>query len=277
MNGEVRKLYDDARREGRSSPAWLVLADRLVEAGHHHLARRLSRAVRGWSRLERGAEREGRALTGPRGTSPRGALGLELNNEWSQLRHNLDRLFARTPTAADRAQVRRAARAVATAKNPAERHQRALALASVVDATGWPWERNIVPTGLSGPPERWQVRTLDVWGNEEDGFDVNDRFNAGTIELPTELAIYNASAYRDSYIAGYRTTIREQPLLMLVTTETVAREGALERMLRRDYLAPRARIDISYSGPDFIEVEQRSTGRPLLHLERLEGDDEENA
>jgi hypothetical protein len=31
--------------------------------------------------------------------------------------------------------------------------------------------------------EKWQVWTLDVWGNEIDGYDVNDRSRAGYIEL----------------------------------------------------------------------------------------------
>lgn len=33
-------------------------------------------------------------------------------------------------------------------------------------------------------PTKWKVRSLDVWGNAEDGFDVNNEFNAGQIEIP---------------------------------------------------------------------------------------------
>lgn len=30
----------------------------------------------------------------------------------------------------------------------------------------------------------YEVRTFDVWGNEEDGFDINDVFRVGTVEIP---------------------------------------------------------------------------------------------
>ena len=39
----------------------------------------------------------------------------------------------------------------------------------------------------------WRVFTLDVWGNEEDGFDVNDRWPAGEIETsdePTDAEVW---------------------------------------------------------------------------------------
>lgn len=32
--------------------------------------------------------------------------------------------------------------------------------------------------------EKWNVYSLDVWGNEEDGYEVNDRSRIGTVELP---------------------------------------------------------------------------------------------
>ena len=34
----------------------------------------------------------------------------------------------------------------------------------------------------------YKVCTLDVWGNSEDGFDVNDQFAAGSIELSAEMS-----------------------------------------------------------------------------------------
>lgn len=36
--------------------------------------------------------------------------------------------------------------------------------------------------------ERWTVWGLDVWGNEEDGFEVNDRNRIGTILLRPEAS-----------------------------------------------------------------------------------------
>jgi len=34
---------------------------------------------------------------------------------------------------------------------------------------------------------RWEVRTYDVWGNAEDGYDVNDVYGKGEIELDAEI------------------------------------------------------------------------------------------
>lgn len=269
MNDQVRTLYAAARREGRGGETWFVLADRLTEIGHRRLARRLSRAVRGWRRLTSAADREDRELTGP---SPRGSLSLVLAQEWTNLRFELDRLLKRSPTPADRALVRRAARAFATA-TPLEAHRRALALAAAIDAAGWPAnERHpIVPTGIAGPPERWQLITLDVWGNEREGFEVNNRFRGGIVELPTELTVWNATAYRDSYVAGHRSMAHGAPLLSLMSVNREAREGALEGALR-EHLAPRARVDITYVDDGFIEVTDRRTGEPIFHLERIDED-----
>lgn len=38
----------------------------------------------------------------------------------------------------------------------------------------------------------WELRTYDVWGNEEDGYEVNDSYNAGTVELTLQVETYNA-------------------------------------------------------------------------------------
>lgn len=36
----------------------------------------------------------------------------------------------------------------------------------------------------SGKTEKWEVRSLDVWGNARDGFEVNDSSRVGSIEIP---------------------------------------------------------------------------------------------
>lgn len=33
-------------------------------------------------------------------------------------------------------------------------------------------------------PQTWKVHSLDVWGNAKDGYDVNNEFSAGTVEIP---------------------------------------------------------------------------------------------
>lgn len=48
---------------------------------------------------------------------------------------------------------------------------------------------------MSANLEKWEVWALDVWGNEEDGYTVNDRRRAGSILLPenaTDERIFRA-------------------------------------------------------------------------------------
>lgn len=43
--------------------------------------------------------------------------------------------------------------------------------------------------------QRWEVMSLDVWGNEKDGYDVNNWFHAGWLEFddyPSENDIFKA-------------------------------------------------------------------------------------
>jgi hypothetical protein len=38
---------------------------------------------------------------------------------------------------------------------------------------------------------KWQLWTYDVWGNRRDGYEVNDRYNRGTIELRLRVHTHN--------------------------------------------------------------------------------------
>lgn len=38
---------------------------------------------------------------------------------------------------------------------------------------------------------RWEKRTYDVWGNAEDGFEVNDSYSHGEIEIEIEPTVNN--------------------------------------------------------------------------------------
>ena len=37
----------------------------------------------------------------------------------------------------------------------------------------------------------WNLRTYDVWGNAKDGYEVNDVYSSGTVELELEVKTYN--------------------------------------------------------------------------------------
>lgn len=40
-------------------------------------------------------------------------------------------------------------------------------------------------------PTTWELRTYDVWGNARDGYEVNDSFSAGEVELKIPQTRHN--------------------------------------------------------------------------------------
>ena len=82
--------------------------------------------------------------------------------------------------------------------------------------------------------ETWDVFTLDVWGNERDGFEVNDRSRCGTITLPPNPS-------NPQILSALRTA------------------GLIRRYLKT------LTID---GDPSTITIDCARTGRPGLHLER---------
>lgn len=81
----------------------------------------------------------------------------------------------------------------------------------------------------------WRVFTLDVWGNEEDGFEVNDRREAGQIETsdePTDNEVWSALLLADIAKGPFRQA---------------SFDGDAETT---------------------IFIEDRETGRPVFQLER---------
>lgn len=89
--------------------------------------------------------------------------------------------------------------------------------------------------GIHEKPVKWQVKSLDVWGNEEDGFEVNQEFSAGEIEIP---------AMTDD--AG---------LLKLMK-----KEGFIKENIRSN------QIEFEDTGSGFIEVKEKKTGEPVYFL-----------
>ena len=80
----------------------------------------------------------------------------------------------------------------------------------------------------------WQVFTLDVWGNEEDGFEVNDRACVGSIETSD-----NAT---------------NEELCACLLDAGIA-YGSLK--------------DASFEGAyGFVMINERESGRPVFQLER---------
>lgn len=84
-------------------------------------------------------------------------------------------------------------------------------------------------------PKKYDVLTLDVWGNEEDGFEVNNASRAGSITIP---AMSN-----------------EEDILKLLKND-----GYLESSVRPNH------ISIESSDDNFIEINAAKNGEPLLQL-----------
>lgn len=43
----------------------------------------------------------------------------------------------------------------------------------------------------------WKIRTYDVWGNEDDGFEVNDVYGGALVELDIQVETHNAGTPRE--------------------------------------------------------------------------------
>lgn len=87
--------------------------------------------------------------------------------------------------------------------------------------------------------KRFNIFTLDVWGNEAEGFEVNDRFRAGSIDVSDEAT--------DAEI--WLALVDDGPAF-----------GPFER----------ARFeDVSGDG-HFIVISDKENGMPVFHLEREE-------
>ena len=150
------------------------------------------------------------------------------------------------------------------------KHEHAMVLADAMDEAGW--RETSIPTGRRGPVEAYRVISLDAWGNEEDGWEINNWHPAGTIRVrPIEL-LHNIRVYRDKYVAGQRTTPanfgrREVPLTHLISTSYLA-TPVLRAVLARDWLKQGVRFNVEYAGgDDLLEVTARKTGEPIYQLE----------
>ena len=80
--------------------------------------------------------------------------------------------------------------------------------------------------------KRYTVYTLDILGNESDGFEVNDSFNQGEIELSNDFN----------------------------------RDELLDRLDEIVGIDNRDEAKIDLESIEFIEVKDRDSGRPVFHL-----------
>lgn len=138
-----------------------------------------------------------------------------------------------------------------------------LVLADAMDEAGW--QGSSIPTGRRGR-ERFDVHSLDVWGNHEDGYEINNWFNEGVLTVPTIEVLHNVRSARDAFM---KTQDPHATRVMIASLFSSYHRipGALERVLRRNWLASGVRrftID-DMGGIGTLEVSVG--GKPVLHLE----------
>jgi hypothetical protein len=83
--------------------------------------------------------------------------------------------------------------------------------------------------------QRWEVRSLDVWGNQEDGYEVNQEYAAGHLSFsryPSEDAIFKA----------------------------LKRDGFIKAGIKR------SQVEIDGAGPDYYDVNDAATGKPIYSV-----------
>jgi len=86
--------------------------------------------------------------------------------------------------------------------------------------------------------DTWVILSYDVWGNEEDGFEINDTFSVGSLELEDD------EQYDDSVL--------------------------VEKLIEAELLAEDARPeDFAFDGDEFhVFIADADTGRPIFGLRR---------
>lgn len=96
----------------------------------------------------------------------------------------------------------------------------------------------------------WEVITYDVWGNKRDGFEVNQVFNSGMVEIPVKLEVYNPGKEWEFYSGG--------------PTDTQIRKAL--------GITPRVRIYDPYSNEGIVYANHVSTDYPLGELRLVSHD-----
>lgn len=91
--------------------------------------------------------------------------------------------------------------------------------------------------------KRYHVISLDVWGNEDDGFEVNDRHRIGWVEVDDTSDEAMLDALRDAHFLNAQCRLGDKG---------------------------RFRVRFDWSDETWCQIEQSSNGYPLLQLEAEE-------
>lgn len=185
----------------------------------------------------------------------------------STYRSRFSRRVSQDPSASQRALIQRMALSIAKLRGRAK-HQRTLVLADLLEESGW--KDSHVPTGRKGPVEEWNVYTLDVWGNRRDGYEINERWRAGTIRFPTREYLSNVIWYRDAFLK-HRQGILGPPRNATVRADYEVLPQIRWRLFKKQFFQPfvkSSQIEFDNSTGDFIEVNLKKSGKPLFQLER---------
>ncbi len=96
----------------------------------------------------------------------------------------------------------------------------------------------------------WEIVTYDVWGNKRDGFEVNQSFHSGKIELPVKLEVSNPGSEWEFYSGELDDTNIRKAL----------------------GITPRVRIYDPYCNEKIIYANHVSTDYPLGELRLISHD-----
>ena len=96
----------------------------------------------------------------------------------------------------------------------------------------------------------WEIVTYDVWGNKRDGFEVNQSFHSGKIELPVKLEVSNPGSEWEFYSGELDDTNIRKAL----------------------GITPRVRIYDPYCNEGVIYANHESTDFPLGELRLVSHD-----
>lgn len=99
----------------------------------------------------------------------------------------------------------------------------------------------------------FEVRSLDVWGNEEDGFEINQSFRAGQILLPVFEVEYNV---------GMPQAFKSWDVSDATIVNTMREEGFLRDAVKPSQIS----IDASEGLEGSMWLNDAETGKPLYEL-----------
>ena len=139
--------------------------------------------------------------------------------------------------------------------------QHALVLADAMDEVGW--TGNTIPTGRR-LRQFYDVIALDVRGDYENGYTIDDERRVGGLIIPINETLSNVRHVRDAFLGT-----QDPRAANLLYRSHAPLTLALERAVQREWLAGGVHLDdvevVDLYG-DGSRLEARLQGRPVLHL-----------